>query len=273
MAQQTSNKRELVAIDMALQAFQPLLIREGISSIQILTDNSTAMYNINRKAASWNLYLSLRRLLIRASREGFQLKADHIPGVLNQETDALSRMESSGDYCLAGKSMDLIQKRFNLFPEVDLFANKENHQMRLWCGLRAPRKNDVAAEGYLGNAWNINWNQLRALIHPPIPLIVRVLEKYVREEGGPSLLVLPDWKGQVWTPLLKQVSRGQFLLGPMKEHLYPGPGMKKRDLLLPPGNLVCHLIGSSQRAFKFWENYRGYNSQEIHQQLVPLLTL
>jgi hypothetical protein len=55
MSNQSSNLRELSAIYQALISFLPILQLNKISVVQILIDNSTAMYNINRRAASKNL--------------------------------------------------------------------------------------------------------------------------------------------------------------------------------------------------------------------------
>jgi hypothetical protein len=56
MSQASSNKRELVAIHKVLEEFTPIITKNRWNSIQILTDNTTACYNINRKAASINFY-------------------------------------------------------------------------------------------------------------------------------------------------------------------------------------------------------------------------
>jgi ribonuclease HI len=100
MSQASSNKRELVAIHKALEEFSPTIIKNRWNSIQILTDNTTACYNINRKAASINLYHSLCRLFNLTDVLGILIASAHIQGILNTETDKLSRLAMSGDYSL-----------------------------------------------------------------------------------------------------------------------------------------------------------------------------
>jgi ribonuclease HI len=51
-ASASSNKRELIACHKALESFSSILKKENCTDILILTDNTTAMYNINRRAAS-----------------------------------------------------------------------------------------------------------------------------------------------------------------------------------------------------------------------------
>jgi hypothetical protein len=47
------------------------------------------------------------------------------------------------------------------------------------------------------NAFNLAEHKV-LLIHPPIPLILKALRKFKRE-GKEAVLVVPDWKGQIWT--------------------------------------------------------------------------
>jgi ribonuclease HI len=94
----TSNKKELIAINKALEVLQPKLETLRCHHILIQSDNTTAVYNINRKAAASALYLDLRHTLERAEKQNLKLTAVHIPGVENTTTDSLSRLELSGDY-------------------------------------------------------------------------------------------------------------------------------------------------------------------------------
>jgi hypothetical protein len=66
---------------MALREVLPLLKEKGCSTFQVYSDNKTAVYNINRKAASKSLALSLRKLLVYPQNQGITLQALHIPGV------------------------------------------------------------------------------------------------------------------------------------------------------------------------------------------------
>jgi hypothetical protein len=82
------------------QGFFSLLKEKSCSMIQILSYNSAAVYNINRRAASKNLAPSLRYLLLFAQEQGFKLTAAHIPKEDNIQADSLSRLETSGDYSI-----------------------------------------------------------------------------------------------------------------------------------------------------------------------------
>jgi hypothetical protein len=79
------------------------------------------------------------------------------------------------------------------------------------------------------------------LIHPPIPLILQALRKFERE-GKEAVLIVLDWKGQIWTPLLRKLSVQKLTLGDAEVVLEKGPDMKKKDLALPPGNIAMYLL-------------------------------
>jgi hypothetical protein len=66
---------------MALREFLPLLKEKGRSTVQVYSDNTTAVYNINRKAASKSLVPSLRKLLIYGQNQSITLQVLHILGV------------------------------------------------------------------------------------------------------------------------------------------------------------------------------------------------
>jgi hypothetical protein len=198
------------------------------------------MYNINRKAASKNLYISLKKLLLRARKEGIYLHADHIPGVINDFTDGLSRLETSGDYTLKKGILERALKELKIKPDVDLFASNQNAKTDIFCSLKQGSK-----RGRLGNAFDIEWKGMTPLIHPPIPLLAKALEKFMRE-GETGILIVPDWPGQKWSPLLRELSVRKLVIGPSSTSLLKGPGMSKRQLLLPPGNLALHIIKTNR---------------------------
>jgi ribonuclease HI len=96
MSHASSNKRELVAIHKALEAFVPIIRHSKWKSIQILTDNTTECYNINRLAEADTLYHSLRRLLTLTDTLNVKIHAAHIQGILNTEPDKISRLALRG---------------------------------------------------------------------------------------------------------------------------------------------------------------------------------
>jgi hypothetical protein len=98
MSLQSSNWSELLAIHRALQAFKPVIKENNIKTIQLFSNNATAVYNLNRKAAEIILYKSLIRLLSLTTTMGVTIVAAHLTGIYNDHPDCLSRLELGGDY-------------------------------------------------------------------------------------------------------------------------------------------------------------------------------
>jgi hypothetical protein len=232
----TSNRKELLAIERALDVFRPRLETQSCRHILIQSDNTTAVYNINRKAAAPSLYLYLRRLLDKAEKMNLTLTAVHIPGVENTTTDSLSCLELSGDYQIKKPVILEVLKKLQFRPNVDLFARKSNAILRNFCSLKlakekekervARMRNGKPEMSRLGNAFQIKWSKMNPIIHPPIPLIMKSLRKF-EEEVKLAALIVPDWKGQPWSSLLRKLSIAKVKLGPSEKVLIKGNLMMK----------------------------------------------
>jgi hypothetical protein len=160
-------------------------------------------------------------------------------GILNTETDKLSRLVMSGDYSLKQYFYLHGLRILKVIPKLDLFANGENMKYTRFCALLPSQK--IGTE-FMGNAMHLIWPDNKVLlIHPPIPLILKALRKFERE-GKEAVLIVPGWKGQIWTPLLKRLSVQKLVLGDAEVVLEKGPNMKKKELALPPGNIEMYLL-------------------------------
>jgi hypothetical protein len=164
--------------------------------------SATACYNINHLAAADTLYYSLRRLLTLTDTLNIKIFSAHIQGILNTESDRLSRLDLSGDYFLKEQALRAGLETLKLCPQLDLFATKQNR----WCTHYCSLKRDVSTPSYMGNAMHLFWPKNNVLLlNPPIPLLLRSLQKFERE-GKVAVLIAPDWNCQIWTPILKRLS-------------------------------------------------------------------
>jgi hypothetical protein len=77
MKKQTLNLKELTVIHLTLEHFLPQIIKINFTSILIRTDNTTAMYGINWKTHSQNLYMTTRRIWYLIDQNEMALKAIH----------------------------------------------------------------------------------------------------------------------------------------------------------------------------------------------------
>jgi hypothetical protein len=255
MAESSSNKRELIAVDKALKAFYPTIQKLKSTSILIQTDNTTTMYNLNRQAAKITLYRSVRRLINWIKDHNLIVKASYVPGDNNQVPDQLSRLETAGDYRLKKAYLKPALRELQIKPDIDLFASKRNAQLNIFGSVSRPGRQVVPGprggpeiiQENIGNALLSDWRAMTPLIHPPIPLVTRSLQKFIRDGTKKGILVVPDWKGQSWSHLLKSLSVKKIILGSSTEVLQKGRLMRGRNRALPPGNIALHLLKAPRK--------------------------
>ncbi|KAJ1131499.1 hypothetical protein NDU88_009835 [Pleurodeles waltl] len=183
------NLLELRAVRLALKAFLPSLRGQ---SVQVLMDNTTTMWYINKQGGvgSYLLCREALRLWSWAKDHQIYLVANHLAGVLNVRADGLSRQFSADhEWRLHPDQARLIFQRWG-FPRVDLFATLENAHCPLFCSLQYPM------QGALGDAFQITWCGQLLYAFPPIPLIPRVLRK-IRQDRALVILIAPDWPRRV----------------------------------------------------------------------------
>jgi hypothetical protein len=64
----------------------------------------------------------------------------------------------------------------------------------------------------------------------------------VATEGSKVILIVPKWKGQVWSTLVEEFTMSRITLGDAENILIPGKNMGRRNMFLPPGKLKTRLL-------------------------------
>jgi hypothetical protein len=95
----------------------------------------------------------------------------------------------------------------------------------------------------IGSALKLNWMKIYQLVffHSLIPLILKVIQKFLKE-GKKTILVIPNWKAQILSPLLQDITISKINLGKEDNIPVPGKNMMRRDMHLPPGKLEPRLL-------------------------------
>jgi hypothetical protein len=119
--------------------------------------------------------------------------------------------------------------------EINWFVNKINKQHKQYCTLA----NDKGAAGR--DALQQDWSKKLGLLHPPIPMIIRCLQK-VKDEQASAVLIAPGWLGMLWTPLLQELTVNKVILGSAAQTLQMGTAMRRNGGQLPPGQMIAYLI-------------------------------
>ncbi|KAA6360466.1 MAG: hypothetical protein EZS28_044006 [Streblomastix strix] len=95
----------------------------------------------------------------------------------------------------------------------------------------------------------MDWSLECFLLHRLIKMILRTLTKLDRERAT-ALVIMLDWKGQIWNDLQHKLSVSSVVLGKAEEILKVGEMMKKNELKLLPGNLIAiKMTGTGQEKF------------------------
>jgi hypothetical protein len=236
----SSNRRELQAVSLAIQDLSNRTETNYIKSWLIHSDNSTTVYNLNRRACAPSLLFPMRQLFKMLNIRKITLQAIHVRGCLNDVADSLSRLNKSGDYELKTEVLELGLQTLGAQITCDLFASRRNHKHQKYCTLSLRDSQALARD-----AFSIPWSSLGLpLLHPPIPLIQQCINKVAHEQLK-AVLVVPNWTGQWWSTSLKMITEKRVLLGEARQILIPGKSFSTNGYSLPPGEMAMHLLNAS----------------------------
>lgn len=190
-----SNETELYGVGAALHALSRLAPLQG-RHVRVQTDSTAALYYVNRGAGRSTVLSTLVAPLWRlALRSGMLLSAEHLPGVLNAEADALSRRAPcADDWTLRRTSFLHLVRRFGL-PSIDAFAEPANTQLPRFAA-RFPLPGALPLHGLL-----LDYRREFAYAFPP-PRLVPLLLSRLLDQRATALLVLPAQPHAPWWPLV-----------------------------------------------------------------------
>jgi len=196
--QLTSNERELKAAT-SLVRFDFRHLTKG-RVVELLTDNLATAWTINRMfSPSVALFSIAKDFLLWCLHSNTKVVASWIPGVLNYESDALSRRSlRRSDWGLDPNLLPAIERAFGLL-DIDLFASDTSALLPRFFALPGSTR----AEAF--DAFSKRWTKLRGLANPPFRLIPKVLQK-IEKDQATVVLVAPFWKGAIWWPDLVRLA-------------------------------------------------------------------
>jgi ribonuclease HI len=240
--QMTSNQKELTAIARALRASIPSL--PGGSAVMVRSDNTAAVFGLRRWRGNLKRAPVLREIYNMTKRIDCTIQATYLPGAQNGAADSLSRMGSAGEYYMTTATMQKILTHWNVHLTVDIFASEQTARLDRYCTRDPKDANAMAIDGL-----DIEWTNEVVLLHPPLTLILKTIRKAI-QEAATGILIVPDWTGQTWYPLLQTISEGVMDLGPYPTAVQKTAEMISRGWRLPPGNAHAHILGTKTTAVK-----------------------
>jgi ribonuclease HI len=227
--QLSSNAKELSAVRKGLQRFVNMGVLEKGTALLVRSDNTSTVGDINRLSAASSLMRHLHDLFIVAKNHRIYLHALHLPGMLNQEADRLSRLGNTREYFLKEEIYRSVTAALGFQPEIDAFA--ATPYLRSGTEVEFPK-----------DALRTRWSGRRLFLHPPIHLLTQTISKAYREEAE-ALLLAPQWAGQPWVSILSNNEAGRMVLGSYEETMITTPRFRKEGWCLPPGNVMAVLLG------------------------------
>jgi hypothetical protein len=173
------------------------------------------VFSLQRKGAGETLLHETRQIFSLVTQENIRLTVAHVPGVQNDLTDALSRMDASGDYELKTEIYEkAIQKLSMKLKKCQKFLALPGQEARGSWG------QDALLYSWSGEVQKLKQEKLTAVV------------------------VLPEWYSKAWWNLAAPNIVRSVQLGPASDMLKAGPGMPQ-DAKLPPGKLFMAVVSFS----------------------------
>ena len=167
-------------------------------SVLIHCDNTTVVAYINNQGGSCSarlcsLALELWHFCIDRQ---IMIRAVYIPGSKNTEADSLSRMpDNDHSYFLPQSVFDVIHHRLSFTLSVDCFASRLNCKLPTFFSWHSDPLSSLI------NAFSARWPD-NVYLFPPLPLIDKVLSKFLSDSVKRGLLLTPFWSSKPWFPSL-----------------------------------------------------------------------
>jgi hypothetical protein len=163
-----------------------------------------------------NLCPSLRQLFSLTLSHGLVITAAHVPGVSNQTMDSLSRLEIAKHYQICPMIFWNTIKDSKGLSERRLICNRNesSNNFLLQCQGDEDQSERMALEEKTKrrSSYKLDGDDPSFPLHPPIPLIQKTLQKF-QQECSLGIIILPDWKGRIWSPLLQHLTMRKIILG------------------------------------------------------------
>lgn len=150
------------------------------------------------------------------------LHASYISSADNKVADEQTRLlPTETEWELHPKAFEEIELTFGS-PDIDIFASYQNNKCKKYISWK-PDPFSVTTD-----AFTVPWNDLNFYAFPPFALILRSLNKIIKEKAV-GIMVVPLWEAQPWYPLFKKLlianpiylplnTDNNILISPYREH-------------------------------------------------------
>ena len=207
------NVMELMAILFALKCLRNVYD----SHIHIRTDNTTALNYVRKMGGLRSITCDsvARKIWQWAESRSNWITVSYIQGRLNVRADKASRVfKDNLEWSLHDRIFRRICRVFGK-PKIDLFASRLNKKCPVYCSWKPDPEADFV------DAFSLHWGGLQAYAFPPFSLVLRVINKALRDKPKNLILVTPNWNTRPWFTRLQRVARRQIKFSPNRSNLIP----------------------------------------------------
>ena len=263
----TSNMRELTAIRNGLFAFAKNASWTNCA-IRVRSDNLTAVSYVNKMGGR---VASLSRIAEQIhsfclSRR-ISLTALYLPGELNVEADALSRIEADWSQAMLAPTLFRMIDAVWGPHQLDCFASATNAQLEHYVSLRIDT--DCLYPDFLGHPWPERFN---CWAFPPYILLPRLLSK-IQEEGAECTVLMPVWPEMPWWPLAFYLLAASPLLLPQSPDFLHTQLPQGKGTGCPKWrSIACRLSGTPARRVAFRKMVQAACSLPTKEESLALLS-
>ena len=171
------------------------------TSILIQSDSSTVVAYINNQGGTTSARLCDLALDFWdfCIHRNISISALHLPGVKNSRADSLSRLENSEhSYSLSQSFFELLAENLSFPLKIDCFASRLNFKLeKFFSRFPEPLSSWI-------DAFSVRWTD-NLYLFPPIPILHRVISKFISDNTAHGLLICPYWPSQFWFPSLLEL--------------------------------------------------------------------
>ena len=218
----------LLEFKAVLFAFQCFFRTSYNSSILIHSDSSTVIAYINNQGGTisarlCDMAIELWEFCIKRN---ISISAVHLPGIKNTKADFLSRLDNTDhSYSLSSSFFELLSDHLKFPLKVDCFASRLNFKLEKFFS-RYPDPLCCWVE-----AFSVNWTD-NVYLFPPVPIIHRVISKFISNKTDHGLLICPYWPSQFWFPSLLDLLIAPPILIPSDQIMDENCRLPKHCLLV-----------------------------------------
>ena len=236
------NVLEMMAVWLAIRS---VCKEQRSKHIQIRCDNTCCVAYLNAMGGikSDKCNSLAKQVWFWCIERDLWLSATHVPGSENEADESSRHFNESTEWMLDKSIFRQLIQIWQL-PNIDMFASRLNCQVNEYVSWKRD------PDALWVDAFSKSWTNIYFFAFPPFSLIMRCLQKTVRDTAE-CIIVVPLWPTQIWYPeLLKLLvdhprilPRGNILSLPNSRKVHPL--MNKLHLI------ACRLSGDPTKSETF----------------------